>query len=282
MPVFSSIAGDPLVRGLVGTLLAGLVALAAWRLRSLSVSGAGGTTLVGGAIVGGAGWWVGVVLVIYFVTASGLSSLRTRTGTTVEQARGKQRDAWQVLANGGVPALLALSAPFASNPVIMVLGCLGAIAAATADTWATEIGKLNPGPPRLITTGRTVPPGTSGAISLLGTLGAIAGAALIAAVAIIGWLLDTPTDSLSWVTGFSIIVISGVCGALADSLIGATVQERRWCPDCRLPTEQRLHRCGTPTEHRGGWEWMTNDIVNATSIAIAGLLALALTALQVA
>lgn len=280
MPDLPSFLADPVARAFSGTLLAALIALAAWRARSLSVSGAIATTLVGGAIVAGARWWVGVVLIVYFVTASSLSSLRARSGPRIEQARGKQRDAWQVLANGGVPALLAICAPFVSQPGIVAIGCLGAIAAAAADTWATEIGKLSPTAPRLITTGRTVPAGTSGAVSLVGTAGAVAGAILIAIIAAFGWSLDTPTGTIGIAAGFGIVLLAGICGALADSLLGATVQERRWCAHCQLPTEQRLHRCGTPTDHLGGWTWMTNDLVNATSIALAGMVAMALAAIQ--
>ena len=59
---------------------------------------------------------------------------------------------------------------------------LGTLAAVTADTWATELGAFSPIPPRLITSGETVPRGSSGGITLLGTLGSLLGAGLIAAL----------------------------------------------------------------------------------------------------
>ncbi len=278
MPDLQSIAGDSSARAMAGTVLALVVAITAYRARSLTVSGAVATTCVGGAVVAGAGWWAGWVLIAYFATSSALSRLPHQTGETVEQARGKQRDAWQVLANGGVPALLALGIPLANAPGILTLGCLGGIAAAAADTWATEIGRLSPSLPRLITTWRTVPAGTSGAISLIGSLGALVGAAFIATLSAIGWRLDLPISSIGALTGCGILLVAGLGGALADSLIGATVQERRWCPHCDKPTEQRIHRCGTSTVHQGGWEWMTNDAVNATSIAAAAAIAMVLAA----
>src|SRR5438093_5230732 len=49
-------------------------------------------------------------------------------------------------------------------------GPAGALAAAAADTWATEIGAFSPFAPRLITSGRQVPRGTSGGITVLGSL----------------------------------------------------------------------------------------------------------------
>jgi uncharacterized membrane protein len=80
-----------------------------------------------------------------------------------------------VVANGTVAALAALGQLWPA--------AAGAIAAAAADTWATEIGAHSSERPRLITTGAPVPRGTSGALSVLGTLGGIGGAVTMAALA---------------------------------------------------------------------------------------------------
>ena len=279
MPDISSFTDDSIVGAITGTVLALAMALLAYRFRWLTASGAVATTFVGGAVVAGAGWWAGWVLIAYFATSSALSRIRGTHEKTIEQARGKRRDAWQVLANGGIPALLALAIPFAGEPDILAIGCLGGIAAAAADTWATEIGKRSVGQPRLITSWQVVPAGTSGAVSWPGSAGAVAGAAVVAMIATFGWHLDLPISTFGAMTGFAILLFAGVVGALADSLIGATVQERRWCPHCNSPTEQRIHRCGTPTVRLGGWEWMTNDVVNASAIALAAGIAMLVAAL---
>jgi uncharacterized protein (TIGR00297 family) len=267
---------EPLPRSVVGFLAAMLVSLLAYFAKSLSMSGVVAATFVGGAIVAGAGWWTGGILIAYFISSSLLSSAAATRHGVVEQARGKRRDALQVLANGGVPAFCALCVLISPDETIPQLACLATIAAATSDTWASEIGRFSAQPPRLLTTWRVVPAGTSGAVSPVGTLGGVAGAALIATLALPGGDFDSASTSRWTLDVFFIVFTAGVAGLVADSLLGATVQERRWCPVCRQPTEQRRHRCDTPTIHQGGWEWLTNDAVNGVSVAVGGLVSLGL------
>jgi uncharacterized protein (TIGR00297 family) len=119
---------------------------------------------VGAGVMWGLGWPGLALLFAFFLTGSVLTQLAER--------RGPSRNARQVLANGGIALLAALLGSWA--------GAAGAIAAAAADTWATEIGAYSPFPPRLITSGKRVTRGTSGGITAVGTLGGVAGAALIA------------------------------------------------------------------------------------------------------
>ena len=72
--------------------------------------------------------------------------------------------------------------------------------------------------------------------------------------------------SLDWETPVYAIVAGGVAGLFVDSLLGATIQERRWCTTCSEPTEHRTHSCGTKTAHRGGLRGLNNDVVNLVSI----------------
>ena len=68
---------------------------------------------------------------------------------------------------------------FFPNELWPWLGFAAALAAVNADTWGTELGVLNPHPPRMITDLRkVVEKGTSGGISLIGTLAALAGSGL--------------------------------------------------------------------------------------------------------
>ena len=61
---------------------------------------------------------------------------------------------------------------------------IAALAEATADTLASELGEVLGGPPLLLTTLRRVAPGTDGAISLAGTVAGTGGAVLVVLVAV--------------------------------------------------------------------------------------------------
>ena len=219
-----------------------------------------------------AGWRWGILLIVYFVASSLLSragddAKARRTSGIV--AKGGERDAAQVLANGGVYAAAALASLVVAGewPVAVALG---ALAAATADTWGTEIGTLVGGTPRLVTTWRPAPAGTSGAVSVAGSLATIAGALFIGGLAL---LLGWPGAAVAaGVTG-------GIMGAAADSLLGATVQARRWCDACAMATERTVHTCGATTRPAGGIGWLDNDRVNLAAVvtgAMTAVLALAL------
>jgi uncharacterized protein (TIGR00297 family) len=135
------------------------------------------------------------------------------------------------------------------------IGFAAALAAVNADTWATELGVLNPTQPRLITNLRKrVEKGTSGGISFFGTIASLMGSALIAALA----ALFTTNWSL-----FPLITFAGLAGSLFDSFLGATVQAMYFCPTDRKETEKHpLHTCSTETVHLRGWKWLNNDMVN--------------------
>jgi uncharacterized membrane protein len=71
------------------------------------------------------------------------------------------------------------------------------------------------------------------------------------------------------------VFAGGFGGALLDSLLGATLQARRWCPACERECEVERHGCGTTTAPRSGFAWLTNDGVNFAATAGGALLAAA-------
>lgn len=256
-----------IARALIGFALALTVALTARHRRLLTTDGAAAATLLGTlAMIAGTRW--GVLLVTYFLAATALSQWRRRekaSRTAGIVAKGGARDARQVIANGGVFALMAVYGELSVVPLALA-AALGALASSMADTWATEFGSAVSGAPRLISTGERVEPGRSGAVSLPGTMAMFAGAlALGAAAFAMGF---EPRVILSTVAG-------GSAGSMADSLLGALVQERRRCPACGQLTERPLHQhdAAVPTVVIGGARGFDNDWVNLTSTAIGAVVA---------
>jgi uncharacterized protein (TIGR00297 family) len=245
------------------------IAALALAVGALTMAGTVAAVVVGAMCIL-AGWGWAALLILYFVVAVSFSKLGAdakarRTGSVVAKAGG--RDAIQVLANGGVFALAAFLSTRVSgaNATLLAVAAVGALAASAADTLATEVGTLAGGEPRSVIGWRVVPAGTSGGVTIAGSLAMIGGAVLIA-LAAYGMGL-TPHAALA--------TMGGVAGALADSLLGALVQERRRCPRCGLATERRVHDCGTPTEHAGGISWLDNDLVNLCATLIGAAVAAA-------
>jgi uncharacterized protein (TIGR00297 family) len=240
---------------------------------ALTMSGAVAAIVVGTLCVL-AGWGWAALLILYFVVAVAFSKLGAeakarRTGGVV--AKAGRRDAVQVLANGGVFALAAFLSNHAgtSGASFLAVAAVGALAASAADTLATEIGTFAGGEPRSVTNWRVVPTGTSGGVSVAGSLAMVGGAMLVAFAA---FQLGLTAHAVAAMLG-------GIVGALADSLLGALVQERRHCPHCGLATERRVHDCGTATVRAGGIPWLDNDLVNLCAslagAAVAAALAVA-------
>lgn len=236
----------------------------------LSLSGAVAAS-AGGFVAILAGWSWAVFLIAWFCTVTLLSlagkrQKHERTCQTV--AKVHARDLFQVLANGGPFFLLALASlvfPEAGKPLSVMAAA--SLAAAGADTAATEIGTWLGATPISIRTLDRVAPGTSGAITAAGTV-----ASLLAALAFAGLAVLT---SLATLPSFPIVAFSAFMGSVIDTILGATLQSQRICNLCGSETEQLKHQCGGSTRHASGLMWMTNDAVNAISAASAALLAAA-------
>jgi uncharacterized protein (TIGR00297 family) len=244
-----------------GEVFALLVAVLSYRLHFLDLGGALSAFLLGTLIFGLGGWPFSLPILSFFI----LSSLLSRVGTKEKKEasgqfqKGHRRDFGQVLANGAIPAGIVLLWHYAPQASWHFL-YLGAVAAVTADTWATEIGLLSRRQPRSITSGQVVAPGTSGAISGTGMLGALSGALCIA---IIGWAVqpDRLPYAFGW-RGVLILVLGGVAASLLDSLLGATIQAQRACTICHTISEKKGHCCGVERQYHSGWRWVDNDVVN--------------------
>ena len=123
--------------------------------------------------------------------------------------------------------------------------------------------------PRSIVTWKRVVPGTSGGVSAFGSAAVIIGAFVIALCAVASFTV--PFD----IPRLEAVLMGGMVGGLVDSLLGASVQSRRWCDTCAAWTERRVHTCGYRSHHRTGLRWVNNDVVNLLATAAGGCAAVA-------
>jgi uncharacterized protein (TIGR00297 family) len=153
-----------------------------------------------------------------------LGAIVTRTGFSRKQRSGieqKKRSFENVCANGLLPAAAAVAgAVFTDYSELFTVAFVSAIAVATADTVSSELGELSKTRPRLITTFEPVDVGTDGAVTVMGTVAGMGGAAIIAAVAILSGTLVSTAHL------FLIAAVSGFAGTIIDSILGATLERK--------------------------------------------------------
>lgn len=174
---------------------------------ALDLLGSSFVTIIGIFIVIARGFnWLAILLLFLL-----LGSVFTKFKSDYKKRIGlrhEQRTVKNVVSNGIVPVVMAIFGNYA--------GFIGAIATATADTMASEIGVLSK--PILITSKERVKPGTDGGVSVLGTAAGIVGALIIGITANLINVSPNITPSIL------IALVSGMVGCFADSLLGATLE----------------------------------------------------------
>lgn len=199
--------------------LTGLSVLA-YAMRALDLLGAVASFFLGleVALLGGVGWLL--LMTIFPVAGVVVTRIgyRRKAERRVAEAAGGERGVANVLGNGLGPGLAALSLLF--QPFVparaAALAFASALAAVTADTFASEVGVLRAEARRILPPFQRVPSGGNGAVSVLGQAAALAGAVLIAVAA--KALLGLPWTQ-AWVPA-----LAGFLGCQLDSVLGATLE----------------------------------------------------------
>lgn len=241
-------------------------AYAGYNFRALTRSGAIAAVFAGMAVYLGFRVEGLLLLGAFAVTSSIWSKYKSSEKEKIEDklAKSGTRDWQQVLANGGGAAIFSML-EFIHHDVFWVIGFAVCIASANSDTWASEIGSLSKRKPIYIKTGKRTERGTSGAISLLGSVAGLAGSLLIALLS--QWLFQ-----LNHVMTLAIFLF-GFIGNMVDTLMGAFIQQVYVCGKCGLETEKE-HHCGLPTTKLKGLPFMNNEMVNFLSGFLAALVSL--------
>lgn len=216
-----------------------------------------------------------LVLFAFFIPSSILTKLNLkRKKNKIISEKSGYRSGLQVISNSLGLFIFALFQLMKSGingkfDFLFLIGGVMFIASASADTWSTEIGTLSKSDPRYILNIRKiVPKGTSGGISLLGNLGGLLGAALIALVTIIYLLIaNQPLTLIESISIFSIITILGFLGQIMDSLLGALLQNKYLCPVCNLFIENSSHEdCNTRNLKKvNKYTFLDNNTVNLSA-----------------
>ncbi len=201
---------------LVTIVVSILILILAYIKRSIDLSALLSSSFVGTAILiliylrnPRLWYWIYVVLAFFI-----FGNLVSKYKFNEKEKNGVEQDIRtfrNVFGNGGSAVIFSIFY-YITNNELFLLGILGSMSTATADTFATEIGQIYEKNPRLITNLRKrVRVGTSGAVSLYGTIAAFIGAFLTSSIAI---FFNKPVF-------LAIGIVSGIIGCNMDSIFGA-------------------------------------------------------------
>jgi uncharacterized protein (TIGR00297 family) len=229
-------------------------------------------------------YWI--ILLTFFLPGSLLTKSNIeRKKNNVISTKTSQRNALQVIANSlGLFIFAFVQIIFEGfigplNFSFLLAGTIF-IASASADTWSTEIGTLNKQDPRyILNLKKKIPKGTSGGVSLSGTVGGLAGAIVISIVLIISLAISNPVISSSTLIFIAIFVtILGFLGQIFDSLLGALLQNKYFCPKCHILVEEPNHFiCNTENLKKvKKFTFLDNNTVNLTTNLTMSLIGLVL------
>ncbi len=198
------------------------VIVAALGLAAGTVTRAGAVTgaAIGTAIAIGGGWAAWGLLMLTFLAASACTRLGAarKAAAGIAEAKEGRRGPGNALANTGLAAWMCALALGLADPGWAMLACAAALVTAGSDTVASEIGKAYGRTTWLVTSFRRVPRGTTGAVSVEGTLAGVTAAAGLAAAG--AWWGLVPWTAVPVITGAATIA------SLVEGAIGATLEAR--------------------------------------------------------
>jgi uncharacterized protein (TIGR00297 family) len=196
------------------------LAAAAYATGGVGVAGALTGMVLGATIWAFAGPWAFALLFAFFVLGTAATKLgyAQKAAAGIAQEKGGRRGPGNALSKTSIPALAAVFAATTDHSLLFLLALAGSFATAAFDTVSSEVGKAFGRRTYLITTLRSVPRGTDGAVSLEGTLAGV-GAAL--AVGALGW-----AGALYPAAGVAIVAAAAFVATTLESLVGATLEKR--------------------------------------------------------
>lgn len=246
----------------LGFLLSIIVAYIAFFGNWVTLDATKAVVIFGTIIFGLGGWALAFAVLAFFITSNLLSRWNriqrenNSDNNSRKSVNSKRRDGYQIWANGFWIAFFCILW-FLTDSAAFMTATFTALAAATADTWATEVGTVNPGKTVKINSFQPVRPGSDGGVSSKGTMASALGALLIA-----GFIFTTST--FFPILLFIIVLLLGFLGSIIDSYLGALI------------TDNKI-RMKAPSDFSGNSLMFSNSFVNWASTGISAIIALIIT-----
>jgi len=225
MDVFVS---GPNTGNLVVTMgLVALLLVLSSRARMLDATGSKAAALLG-LIVGGLGHWTWLLILLGFLLSSHKATkwrFEEKTALGLCESSDGHRGWTNVVANGAIPGLICIYAYLSEDwtNVVWIFGA--AVAVAASDTFASEIGCLDPRV-RMITTFKPCQQGENGGFSPNGQLAAAVGSSVVALLTALAWWWTVDTSEAEAMQLTAVLALIGWLGCQIDSYLGALLENR--------------------------------------------------------
>mgnify|MGYP001187211634 FL=1 len=183
-----------------------------------------------GSIIGCLGHWSWLVILLTFLISAHLATKwgwERKTKLGVNESNDGSRGWKNVISNGGIPCTVAIFAFIIQDWTLTLPLFISTVCVASADTWASEFGCLDPRV-KLILSNNTVPPGTNGGFSPTGQKAAFIGSLMIGLSGFIFAWIPSEFELTTGIYWSIISIIAGWLGCQFDSLIGALFENRGW------------------------------------------------------
>jgi len=276
---------NSLIQPLIAAFISSLIAIKAYRRKSLDLTGAISGFLVMTVHIA-LGYRYGAMLLVFFFTSSKLTKVGEEKKRRVDAdfKEGGQRNWTQVLFNSGIAAVLVvvmwtltgwqdkcLDSKESTLITSLIGGIIGHYSCCNGDTWSSEIGILSDAQPRLITTFKPVRRGTNGGVTIAGLLAAAAAGSVIGLTFVAVGFFTTKCAhdvALKQLLVIPLSALAGLCGSLIDSLLGATLQFSGFC----TVRNKVVGKPGPTVKKISGVTILDNNGVNLVSILLTTVL----------
>ena len=212
------------------------------------------------------GFLLGSSLILFFILGTGVSKMKTKEKHEAEktQEHTGARNWKQVLANSLPAVILSWIYFFTEEPIYLFLA-FTVFSAAASDTFSSEIGMMSKGKVYHILTGKPLPMGVSGGVTLQGLVASIVGSVLLSLPILLAF---GPEEYL-------LGVLLGFFGTIIDSVLGASLQRKYEDVSGKLQ-DIPAHAMDLPKK---GFRLVSNNAVNLLSLTLVAIVGYVVTTL---